>query len=1140
MRKFISILIAAISFITTSLNVFPSLSQANAATYRTSYKIYGDLNNDSIVDIYDVISMRKEILKNEYNKDLDFNCDDIVDSNDLELLNNYVLGNVSFFSTYLNDDADEDKICDLFEVVQLKTDPDSKDTDGDSLSDYEEVIYTNTSPTNKHTRGLSVTDDNDDADKDKLTNKEELTAKTDPQITDTDADGLGDYDEIYTYGTNPLIPDSDEDGIDDGSEIKLGLDPNNPTTNGIPDGECIISQSIEEDNKILFSINTPESPYELSIDIMTNGDAEEELVVSESDYSAAIENDAMIGTSFDLNIADTCTPEEIVLKYNIKEDYIDNKLNKFSSLEEFQGIKRLNVFNFDEEQGMLLPIDTEFDVDNNQLYAKVNKTGTYCLMDMEIWLDELGVEMSNENNVPEPKYAPKIDSDNSSEWEPEYVNAPIDIVFILQTAGASPNMFRTEKMEILAFCEMVFKEYNNIRVHIIGFERNKAEIYSNGLPYFTNYEDVNNALDSIDYTELAEGVCCNLSKPFEKLLIDVDLRENSDRFIYFVTNDFTQKYDLYDQWDVIKNNVGIYSQIDPSNIYWKDNDSWQEMVNKIEGNGGLYTRIRYKETSSEMFENFKCNLSSSRPVYDIFLPTKWKKITLDGELISNGTTNSDADELTDWEEVDESKIKINYNGSIELPVLNLADAVTKLKRFNQNIEDIVFATLSQVHYLPVLSDPTDEDTDDDGYNDDIERNLGTEPLMFNVIFDKDEYDYLMDNDYFDSSGYRQYYYDHSIEAAAVVIGSSFFAGKPNRVDLCKLAIAEYLNYLYDGVKTAYKIDQLINLEESMYESIIDTIDSELTILEETKIWDANIEKDVKLLEELKGEMLRKKADMKSVYYKDAESIENFYKRMDETRELYNKTADQVESLEKQINIKKQKFPKLKRITDWADKIAFSLETALTFRKSLETYMNFADIIERMEMGIEVLEVLEKSPDPDVSKAAGILKQYAFNAENDLSFALHEANNAAGDVIVYYSINVALAKVPYVGVWLELTIVLGNILINYGDMSEQAELLITKAYISDAMAGQLQKNIKFNSANNVVYSSSGYAKYTAKYLINLIMGRCDAESQCVMFYEAFPWYLEWRNSQNIEHAKNNITVLNDYLNNYITKYASLLY
>ena len=358
MLKLISSVVAVTTFITASLNSFIAIPKTMAASYRTTYKIYGDLNCDNKIDIFDVISMRKTVLKGDYDINLDFNCDDAVDSEDLNLLNDYVLGNNTFFDIYLNDDADEDQVCDIYEAVVYKSDPDSKDTDGDTLSDYEEVVYSNTSPTNKYTRGLSVTDADDDFDEDQLTNKEEMARKTEPLIADTDWDGLSDYDEINVYFTDPLIADTDGDGISDGSEIKLKLDPNKTATNGVPDGECIIQQTIDADSSVLSSINISKNPYELSIDIKTNGDAEKVLTVGKSCYSDVIANDAMLGDSIDIDLQDTSVLEEMVLRFNIDELRTYNTLNKFSSLDEFKGIKRLNIFRYDKEYGMLLPIDT--------------------------------------------------------------------------------------------------------------------------------------------------------------------------------------------------------------------------------------------------------------------------------------------------------------------------------------------------------------------------------------------------------------------------------------------------------------------------------------------------------------------------------------------------------------------------------------------------------------------------------------------------------------------------------------------------------------------------------------------------------------------------------------------------------------
>lgn len=69
-----------------------------------------------------------------------------------------------------------------------------------------------------------------------------------------------------------------------------------------------------------------------------------------------------------------------MIKYTIKDAFLDNTDGTFSSLPEFQGIRRLNVFKLDTETNMLLPIETQFDDDNNVLYAEVDEFGTYCIM----------------------------------------------------------------------------------------------------------------------------------------------------------------------------------------------------------------------------------------------------------------------------------------------------------------------------------------------------------------------------------------------------------------------------------------------------------------------------------------------------------------------------------------------------------------------------------------------------------------------------------------------------------------------------------------------------------------------------------------------------------------------------------------
>lgn len=51
--------------------------------------------------------------------------------------------------------------------------------------------------------------------------------------SDSDGDGISDYDEETVYGTNPLVADTDGDGFIDGAEIARGFNPNDATPEAI-------------------------------------------------------------------------------------------------------------------------------------------------------------------------------------------------------------------------------------------------------------------------------------------------------------------------------------------------------------------------------------------------------------------------------------------------------------------------------------------------------------------------------------------------------------------------------------------------------------------------------------------------------------------------------------------------------------------------------------------------------------------------------------------------------------------------------------------------------------------------------------------------------------------------------------------
>lgn len=83
------------------------------------------------------------------------------------------------------------------------------DSDNDTLADAWEQ---------QHFQGLTQTAAAD-PDQDGLTNKEELTAGSDPNQADTDKDGLSDSAEFKTHGTDPKRADTDSDGLTDADEV---------------------------------------------------------------------------------------------------------------------------------------------------------------------------------------------------------------------------------------------------------------------------------------------------------------------------------------------------------------------------------------------------------------------------------------------------------------------------------------------------------------------------------------------------------------------------------------------------------------------------------------------------------------------------------------------------------------------------------------------------------------------------------------------------------------------------------------------------------------------------------------------------------------------------------------------------------
>ena len=136
------------------------------------------------------------------------------------------------------------------EEEEAGTDPELVDTDGDGLTDEEEFTGVDDPATTAVPTGTSDGTDpcdpnplavaDGDCDGDGLTNEEEEEAGTDPELADTDTDGLTDGEEVNTYNTDPTDDDTDDDGLTDGEEVDTyNTDPNDADTDdgGTNDGD---------------------------------------------------------------------------------------------------------------------------------------------------------------------------------------------------------------------------------------------------------------------------------------------------------------------------------------------------------------------------------------------------------------------------------------------------------------------------------------------------------------------------------------------------------------------------------------------------------------------------------------------------------------------------------------------------------------------------------------------------------------------------------------------------------------------------------------------------------------------------------------------------------------------------------------
>lgn len=537
-------------------------------------------------------------------------------------------------------------------------------------------------------------------------------------MTDSDGDGLPDDIEA-DYGTDPLNADTDGDTMLDGYKLIVGLDPLNPRTFGYPDEEYRYEYAVEADSDLLAPINSNNEQYQMSVVLEGSGGAISELVVRDSAYSNVIRQDYTLG----------CVPE-ILLLDDEKEDGItgmelsfkinDNYISDEEDVEELRGLGRYNIFKYIEELNFLCPVNTTEDEESRCIKAMVDGIGTYCVVDMKLWLNTIGFEAAaaEETAGIEPDSIVRMMDLKGSGVN--YNLDTIDIAFCINS-NDTEELWDDEldaiKAEIGKICKGIKHEGRSARFYLID-QNGKVVCNRYGEPYATSASEFEGMLHTLKTTLSTEKT---LNKQIDTLL-DVKMRVNAYKAVVFLGGGIVTE----------DRNLSVIQKIADSNIRglavwpWWETGDWYDL---LAGKTGGQVFTNYFNFANDVL-NYIYTYIPDVPdvIYHTITSHNLNTIKLEKPLVCKGDTDTDRDSLTDWEEVDQKQVQL-INGIVLLPSLKeyiatnsdvipwYVEWIEKYQDMTNKNGDRFIEIISRIYILPVVSDPVSEDGDGDGILD---------------------------------------------------------------------------------------------------------------------------------------------------------------------------------------------------------------------------------------------------------------------------------------------------------------------------------------------------------------------------------------------------------------------------------------
>lgn len=659
-------------------------------------------------------------------------------------------------------DSDEDGVVDMFESA-YGCKIDNSDSDDDGLSDYEEIYITQTDPTIWDSFKKNVSDADADCDEDGISNISEIKYGTKPLKGDSDDDLLSDLAELIELKTDPFIRDTDEDGLSDYAEHKMGLDPLKPETNGIPDTQEVVQQKIDADSYVLEAVNADadNKAYKLSVDIKTAGFAEDIVSASKSRYTAVIDEEAVIGDIVDIAVADGTEPESMSISFTVDDEYKDNTVGTYKGLE---GIKRLTVFQYNEDIHMLIPMDTEYSESEGVVSADIEGTGTYCILDAECWFDSLGIKP--EEDATEGAESADTESMAMSSVADAVIgdavtlkrNEPFTVYFLLQSSGKNgEENFNYQKKMIHDVANYLFRFYEGVQIYVIPYADDPDVCPGGTFAMCKDLVKLDEALDGFEYnTELEYADRCAAYDLASSLLPAPSLSNNSiyKRIVINLMNDTTVYSNFQGEYsrlcNKIKNKSALFGQVycgKNPNLSC-DTCSYRDPSDK----SGLKTfTVKGLDVEFDPEKNYddvlgfisRCVITYNN--YEAPADVSNIRAKLMGELSPDSDMDSDGDGIRDWDELDQNCVIVNPDGTFSFLVLEelLKSANISIGKKGKNIpsqwEDTSYGSkladyINNSLAAMWVSDPNSADSDGDKIPDLYDKSPFTpiDPSFMNV------------------------------------------------------------------------------------------------------------------------------------------------------------------------------------------------------------------------------------------------------------------------------------------------------------------------------------------------------------------------------------------------------------------------